>query len=191
VGRTLGLVCKFITRTAHAGACRIAALNHEVGNHAVKNRAVVELAGALLVADGVGPLPFALGELHEVLYRLGRVLFKEAADDRAFAGVEDGISSRFTGHEDSWCGFSFELGTEAALVRLQALQKAEPRGEAATAALAHDGDLVERDRLERLVVRVRCTRAIDETTEMLAWSHCPKMVCFWSRCVVGTSVIKN
>ena len=100
MGRALGLICKFITRTTHAVARWIAALNHEVGNHAVKNRAVVKLVVALLAADGVGPLPFALGELDKVFYRLGRVFFEEAADDLTFTGVDDGIGSWITGHEE-------------------------------------------------------------------------------------------
>jgi hypothetical protein len=32
----------------------------------------------------------------------------------------------------------------------------------------------------------RCTRAIEETIDKLGWSHWPKMVCFWFKCVVGT-----
>jgi hypothetical protein len=47
----------------------------------------------------VGPLPFTLGELHEVLYRFGRILFKETGDNLAFAGIKDGIRSWFTRHE--------------------------------------------------------------------------------------------
>src|SRR5271168_80720 len=54
VRRTLGLVFKAIARTTHAAAGRIAALNHEVGDDAVKDGAVIQLAGALLVADRVG-----------------------------------------------------------------------------------------------------------------------------------------
>jgi len=36
------LVGEFVARTAAAGALRIAALDHEVGNHAMKNGAVVK-----------------------------------------------------------------------------------------------------------------------------------------------------
>ena len=43
----------------------------------------------------------AFGKFDEVLDRLGRFFFKEAAHDSAFAGVESGVSSRFTGHEHS------------------------------------------------------------------------------------------
>src|ERR1700733_9385090 len=43
VGRALGLIGEFITWTAHSVARRISALNHEVGNNAVKNSAVIKL----------------------------------------------------------------------------------------------------------------------------------------------------
>ncbi len=108
--RTLGLIRKFIARTTHAIARWIAALNHEVGNDAVKNRAVVKLVVALLAADGVGPLPFTLGELDKVFYRLGRVFFEEAADDLTFTGVNDGIGSWITGHEELLVLVSFYWG---------------------------------------------------------------------------------
>jgi hypothetical protein len=43
VWRALGLILEAVAGPAHAVAGRIAALNHEVGNDAMENRAVVEL----------------------------------------------------------------------------------------------------------------------------------------------------
>ena len=59
---------------------------------------IVELVAALLVADGMRPFALAFGEVDEVCDRLGRLFLEEACDNLAFAGVEDGISSGFTGH---------------------------------------------------------------------------------------------
>src|ERR1700690_4327060 len=47
----------------------------------------------------MSPIAFALGEFGEVGDGFGRVFFKQAADDRAFAGFEDGIGSGCAGHE--------------------------------------------------------------------------------------------
>ncbi len=45
VRRALGLILEAVAGSAHAGARRVAALDHEVGNHAVKDGAVEELVG--------------------------------------------------------------------------------------------------------------------------------------------------
>src|SRR5713226_9851315 len=68
VWRALGFVLELIAGAAEAGASRVAALDHEVGNHAVEDGAVVEPVLALLAADGVGPLAFAFGKVGEVGY---------------------------------------------------------------------------------------------------------------------------
>ena len=45
VRRSRGFILEFITGATHAGACGVAALNHEVGNDAMEDGAVIELAG--------------------------------------------------------------------------------------------------------------------------------------------------
>jgi hypothetical protein len=67
------LVLELVTRPARAGAGRIASLDHEVGDHAVEDHALVE--------------PVA-GKLQEVLDRLRRVVGVELDLDRAFARLE-------------------------------------------------------------------------------------------------------
>jgi hypothetical protein len=52
VRRALGLVLELVAGAAHAGARRIAALDHEVGNHAMEDGSVVQLV--LLLARVCG-----------------------------------------------------------------------------------------------------------------------------------------
>ena len=70
------LVLERVARAAGAGALRAAALDHEVGDHAVEGEPVVE--------------PVA-GELAEVLDRLRRVVVEELDRDRAGIGVKRGL----------------------------------------------------------------------------------------------------
>ena len=64
----LNLIFEPIAGTAVAGALRIAALDHEVGDHPVELRAVVELIA---------------GKEYEIIYRLGRFFGEQLADDLA------------------------------------------------------------------------------------------------------------
>src|SRR5271157_1406874 len=99
VRRALGLVLEAVTGSAHAGARRVATLNHEVGNDAMEDGAIEELVGGLLVGRGMGPLLGALGQLDKVLDGDGRVGLEEADGDLAFGGREDGVGSCCESHE--------------------------------------------------------------------------------------------
>jgi hypothetical protein len=81
VGRTFGFVFELVAGASHAGALRVAALDHEVGNDAMKNRSVVKAVFGFLARRGMRPLALAFGEFHKVGYGFGRIFFEEAADD--------------------------------------------------------------------------------------------------------------
>ena len=58
-------------------------------------------------------------------------------------------------------------------------------------AFADDGDVVDDDRGERLVVGVASTRAMEATSRTVWASHWPKMVCLPLSCGTAASVMKN
>ena len=64
----LNLIFELIPGTAVASALRIAALDHEIGDHPVELRAVVELIA---------------GKEYEIIYRLGRFFGEQLAHDLA------------------------------------------------------------------------------------------------------------
>jgi hypothetical protein len=104
--RRMKLVAEFVARSAAAAAFGASALNHEVGNHAVKNQAVVKgplffLAGAL-----VGEFFRAFGEADEIRDSVRRLLFEQAHDDVALRCLENGVRSCGTCHELSLSGRS-------------------------------------------------------------------------------------
>src|SRR5271156_5358870 len=99
--RTFRLVLKAVSRPSHAIPGRVSSLDHEVGNHPVKDRSVVELLGALFLREGMRPLTRAFGKFDKVSDRLRRFCWKQAADDLPFAGIEDGIGSGLTWHDNS------------------------------------------------------------------------------------------
>src|SRR5260370_14307658 len=96
--RTFGLVFELVAGTAHAGALRVSALNHEVGNHAMKNRSMIKRVVGFLAGGGVLPFALALGEVDKIRDGLGCILFEQAANDVAFAGFKNGIGSGCAGH---------------------------------------------------------------------------------------------
>ena len=85
VGGASGLVFELVARSTHPGAGRIAALNHEVRDHAVKNGAIVQAVFALLATDRMRPVSFAFRELNKIRDSFGSVLLEELDDDRSFA----------------------------------------------------------------------------------------------------------
>ncbi len=97
--RALSLILKLVSRTAHACALRISTLNHEIGNHAMKNRPIVEPVFRLLARGRMRPLPLTLGKLNKIGDRLRRVLFKQPANDRSFRGFKRSVESRLTSHK--------------------------------------------------------------------------------------------
>src|SRR5580698_9752849 len=85
VRRAFRLIRKLVTRSPHAVALRITALDHEIRNYAMKDRAVVQLV-ALLRARV--PLLRSLRKPDEILHRLRCLLFKQLCLDRAFGCLE-------------------------------------------------------------------------------------------------------
>src|SRR5665213_2071130 len=81
LGGGLGFVRELVAGAAHAGAFGVAALDHEVGDDAVEDGAVVELVALLAAA---GPFLCALGEGDEVGDRFRGFGVEELADDGAF-----------------------------------------------------------------------------------------------------------
>ena len=62
------LVLEFVAGIARAIAFGISALNHETGDHAVKDGAIIKWNAVLLgVRDGAGPVFCAAGEADEIL----------------------------------------------------------------------------------------------------------------------------
>src|SRR5581483_7314598 len=56
-----GLVGELVAGTAHSGTAGIAALDHEIRDHAMEDRSVVERPGAFLAAHVIAPIAFAFG----------------------------------------------------------------------------------------------------------------------------------
>src|SRR5271156_1153544 len=101
VRRALGLVLEAVSRSSHAVSSRVSPLNHEIGNHTVKNRSVVELLGALFLREGMRPLARAFGKFNKIGNRLRSFCWKQAADNLPITGIEDGIGSGWTWHDHS------------------------------------------------------------------------------------------
>ena len=76
------LVGELVAGTAAARAFRVAALDHEIRDHAMENGAVVERL------SGLG----AVGQSDEVLDRLGRLVGEKLDLEVAFRGVECGVN---------------------------------------------------------------------------------------------------
>ena len=72
--RRVELVGEVVAGSADPLAERVAALNHEAVDHAMKDDAVVVRLRDLLVGARVGPLLGAFGQADEVLDGLGRFL---------------------------------------------------------------------------------------------------------------------
>src|SRR5450755_3226507 len=77
---------ELVAGAAGALAERVPALDHEIRDHAVEDRPVVELP-ARLPGARIGPFARPLREVDEVLYRLRRVIGKEADGNRPAAGL--------------------------------------------------------------------------------------------------------
>src|SRR5450759_2694063 len=74
------LILEFDADIARAGAGGVATLNHEFGDHAMENRAVIEWnAGLLGVSDGAGPVFGAVGKTDKILDSDGSYLRKQGA----------------------------------------------------------------------------------------------------------------
>src|ERR1041385_6324662 len=82
-------VFKLITRPADALSQRITTLDHEAGNHPMKNGSVIQRSLRLLAGPRVGPFFGSGGQSDKVLYCLGRVGGEEFARKIAGRGVEN------------------------------------------------------------------------------------------------------
>ena len=82
------LVAELIPGAAPAGAQRVAALDHESGDHAMEDGPVVEPVLAGRPGGRVGPLATALGEIGKIPYRLRGVIGKEPDDHRTHIGLQ-------------------------------------------------------------------------------------------------------
>src|SRR5882724_1620660 len=97
--RAFGLVLELVTGAAHAGAGRIATLDHEVGDHAMEDGSVVQPVFALVARHRMSPLALALGKFGEVSDCLGRFFIEEAADDLPLAGIKRCVQSWLACHD--------------------------------------------------------------------------------------------
>ena len=91
-----------------------AALDHELRNDAMKRQSVEKRPLGLLSRLGVGEFLGAFREADEILDGLGRLFFKEAADDLALRSFQNGVCSRracqswlLSGDDPAW--YDFEL----------------------------------------------------------------------------------
>src|ERR1700712_1074984 len=93
------LVREFVAGPTAAGAGRVAALQHEAGDHPVKDRTVIERPAGFAggVFGGVFRGPFR--QPNEVSYRLGRMIREKLDPDIATVGVQ----GRVEVHDDPSC----------------------------------------------------------------------------------------
>lgn len=88
-------IFKAVARTAFASSFRIASLNHEIRNHAMKDRPVVERDAMLfLVRFGIRPVLRAGREANEVLDRLRRLFREKLAGEVTCGSVNDCLGIR-------------------------------------------------------------------------------------------------
>ena len=91
-------VGEFVARSAHAGAVRASTLNHEIGNDAVEDQAVVK--GALFLLSGffVGEFLGAFGEADKICDGLRSFVYEQLDDDVAERGFKDGVGTNGACH---------------------------------------------------------------------------------------------
>ena len=91
--RGVKLVLELVSRAAPAGAGGIAALDHEIGDNPVEDKAVVKGPLGFLPGFGIGIFLFPLGQADEVFNGVRCLFFKEPADDEAVVGFDMGVQS--------------------------------------------------------------------------------------------------
>ena len=100
---SFNFVFELVARTAVAGSLRVAALDHEVVDHAMKNRAVVK---------------FLAREKDEIVHRFRRLPGKEIAYDFTARGLEGGgVLLLGIDRQGGWRGIFFGHGEEKLEVR--------------------------------------------------------------------------
>src|SRR5262249_46048809 len=85
---------------------RIAALDHEVGNHPMKDCAIVEFVLRFGTRGGMRPLLVALSQINEVFYGDRCIGFEKANLDAAFGGLGCRVGSGCDCHRNS-CELEF------------------------------------------------------------------------------------
>ena len=126
VRRPLRLILKLVPRSAHPRARRIAPLDHEVRNHPMKYRSVVEFVLALVPAHRMRPFPRPFGQFHKVGDGFRGLLLKKPANKLPFTRGENSIGSWLTGHKHSCVGFMKSSFAVAAALRAPTAEPAVP-----------------------------------------------------------------
>src|SRR5713101_5822155 len=105
------LVRKLVTRPAAPASLGTSALNHELGNYAMKCQPIVVILFLFFPRAFVGELLGAFGETHKIRNCLGRFLFEQAHYDVALRSFKYGISSCRSAHAFSlWTVSSYTSG---------------------------------------------------------------------------------
>ena len=113
---------ELISRSTHAGAHWVAALNHEAIDDAVKDGAVIQLCIGLVTSVGIDPVALSLRQLGEVSDGLGCVVREQLDGDISECGVQGCCS-----HSSA---FSMSRIYLATLKRLSGKSSATPIGSA-------------------------------------------------------------
>jgi hypothetical protein len=79
-------IAELVTGTARSGAERIAALDHEAGDDAMKDESVVKGLFHLLATPRVGPFLRAFGQTYEIRYGIWGFRLEKLNSKRPFAG---------------------------------------------------------------------------------------------------------
>src|SRR5256885_16165539 len=87
------LIREFVSGSARARSQRASALNHKIGNDAMKREAVVKGTFRFLVGLGIGKLLGSLGQADKIRDSLGRFFFKQAANDVSLRSLKNGVRS--------------------------------------------------------------------------------------------------
>src|SRR5215472_6697842 len=106
------LIREFEARSAHSASLWAAALNHELGNHAMKNQPVVERPLLLLARFFVGEFFCAFRQPDEIADSLGRFLFQQPHHDVSLRGLKNGIRSCRSAH-----AFSLRINSSYTILR--------------------------------------------------------------------------
>src|SRR5258708_1590456 len=77
------------------------ALNHEIGNHAVKRQAIVEVLLVLLPAHFIGELFGSFRQAYEIGNGLGGLLLQQTNDNITLRSLEYRVRSSRSSHEFS------------------------------------------------------------------------------------------
>src|ERR1700730_662655 len=86
-------VPELISRSARTRPQGTSALDHEIGNDAMKSQAVVKRTFCFLAGLRIGKLLGALGQAHKIRHGLRRFFLKKTADNVPLRSLKNGIRS--------------------------------------------------------------------------------------------------